>query len=309
MPQQRGIVIELQTELAPDLPDDHGRRERDPRRADQPGLQRRRRHARGRHADAAHPARGARPGAAACVVEVADTGIGMDEDTRRRCLEPFFTTKGERGTGLGLAMVYGMVQRHGAEIEIDSALGTGTTVRLRFRRPRRDPAGARAAGQRRSKRRRGCASCWSTTTRSCSSRCATRSRPMATSSSRRNGGAGGHRRVPRRARPAASPSPWSSPTSACRTSTGARSPAAVKEASPATPVILLTGWGQRLVAEGDVPAACRPRAEQAAEAARAARGAGGALPARRAGSSAGLRDLPEGGFPPAKRSHEGRTPP
>jgi len=65
-------------------------------------------------------------------VEVSDSGIGMDEQTRRRCLEPFFTTKGERGTGLGLAMVYGMAQRHGAVLEIDSKQGAGTTMRLRF---------------------------------------------------------------------------------------------------------------------------------------------------------------------------------
>ena len=65
-------------------------------------------------------------------LEVADTGVGMDEETRRRCLEPFFTTKGERGTGLGLAMVYGMVQRHSAELEIDSALHQGTTMRITF---------------------------------------------------------------------------------------------------------------------------------------------------------------------------------
>jgi CheY-like chemotaxis protein len=65
-------------------------------------------------------------------VEVLDTGVGMDEDARRRCLEPFFTTKGERGTGLGLAMVYGMVQRHSADISIESALGKGTRVQLTF---------------------------------------------------------------------------------------------------------------------------------------------------------------------------------
>jgi DNA-binding response OmpR family regulator/signal transduction histidine kinase len=66
-------------------------------------------------------------------LDVSDSGIGMDAETRRRCLEPFFTTKGDRGTGLGLAMVYGTVQRHGADLEIDSAPGRGTTVRLLFR--------------------------------------------------------------------------------------------------------------------------------------------------------------------------------
>ncbi|HEY4266481.1 MAG TPA: ATP-binding protein [Micropepsaceae bacterium] len=72
-------------------------------------------------------------------VEVIDTGVGMDEDTRRRCMEPFFTTKGERGTGLGLAMVYGMAKRHAAELEVESAPGAGTTIRLVF------PAAAQTA--------------------------------------------------------------------------------------------------------------------------------------------------------------------
>jgi signal transduction histidine kinase/ActR/RegA family two-component response regulator len=65
-------------------------------------------------------------------VEVCDTGIGMTEEVRARCLDPFFTTKGERGTGLGLAMVYGMAERHSAAIEIDSEAGAGTVVRLVF---------------------------------------------------------------------------------------------------------------------------------------------------------------------------------
>ena len=65
-------------------------------------------------------------------VEVCDTGVGMTEEVRARCLDPFFTTKGERGTGLGLAMVYGMAERHNAELEIDSELRAGTVVRLVF---------------------------------------------------------------------------------------------------------------------------------------------------------------------------------
>jgi len=66
-------------------------------------------------------------------VEVRDNGVGMDEKTRQRCLEPFFSTKAQRGgTGLGLAMVYGMTQRHDGTIEIDSAPGCGTCIRLTF---------------------------------------------------------------------------------------------------------------------------------------------------------------------------------
>ena len=77
------------------------------------------------------------------VLEVADTGVGMSEETRQRCLEPFFTTKGTRGTGLGLAMVYGTLQRHGGSIELRSAPGAGTQFILRF--PLRSPAAAAAA--------------------------------------------------------------------------------------------------------------------------------------------------------------------
>ena len=77
------------------------------------------------------------------VLEVADTGVGMSEETRRRCLEPFFTTKGTRGTGLGLAMVYGTLQRHGGSIDLRSAPGAGTRFSLRF--PLNSPALAAAA--------------------------------------------------------------------------------------------------------------------------------------------------------------------
>ena len=61
------------------------------------------------------------------MIEVADTGSGMTEEVRKRCLEPFFSTKGERGTGLGLSMVFGIVQRHGGKVDIRSKLGGGTT--------------------------------------------------------------------------------------------------------------------------------------------------------------------------------------
>lgn len=132
LPQQRGVAVELRTELADDLPGIMG--------------------AEGEIRDAltnlifnavdAMPDGGTLTVCTRAVaasdeirsvrIEVSDTGIGMDDETRRRCLEPFFTTKGERGTGLGLAMVYGMIQRHSAEFEIDSAVGRGTTMHVIF---------------------------------------------------------------------------------------------------------------------------------------------------------------------------------
>ena len=106
-----------------------------------------------------------------CVIlEVTDNGVGMDEETRRRCLEPFFTTKGDRGTGLGLAMVYGMAKRHSAGLDIDSKAGRGTTIRLTFRGGASRAPPVRAI-HRRCSPRAACASCWSTTIRRCWNRC------------------------------------------------------------------------------------------------------------------------------------------
>ncbi len=132
LPQQRGVMVDLRTELATALPDVMGA-ENEIRDALTNLIF---------NAVDAMPNGGTlmlrtrlmkrREDADDVVMEVTDSGIGMDEDTRRHCLEPFYTTKGERGTGLGLAMVYGMIQRHSAELQIDSAPGQGTTIRLIF---------------------------------------------------------------------------------------------------------------------------------------------------------------------------------
>jgi signal transduction histidine kinase/ActR/RegA family two-component response regulator/uncharacterized membrane protein affecting hemolysin expression len=132
LPQQRGVMVDLKTDLWDSLPEIMGA-EHEIRDALTNLIF---------NAVDAMPTGGTlsvrtrmvadRDGSERVLIDVTDTGIGMDEDTRRRCLEPFYTTKGERGTGLGLAMVYGMIQRHSAELEIESAAGQGTTVRLSF---------------------------------------------------------------------------------------------------------------------------------------------------------------------------------
>jgi signal transduction histidine kinase/ActR/RegA family two-component response regulator/HAMP domain-containing protein len=189
--------------------------------------------------------------AAAVCLEVSDTGIGMDETTRQHCLEPFFTTKGERGTGMGLAMVYGMAQRHSADLEIESAPGSGTTVRVMFPISLATDAPTSADAKDTSVR-------------------ALRillvdDDPLLLQSLRDTLVADGH-----------AVTATNGGTAGIETFTtarergesfdivitdlgmpyvdGRRVAAAIKAASISTPVILLTGWGQRLLDDDDVPA-------------------------------------------------------
>jgi signal transduction histidine kinase/CheY-like chemotaxis protein len=81
--------------------------------------------------DASHPLAGQLPLGRHVELSVADTGTGMDESTQRRVFEPFFTTKPVgKGTGLGLAVVYGIVQSHGGTISLHSRPGEGTRFSL-----------------------------------------------------------------------------------------------------------------------------------------------------------------------------------
>jgi signal transduction histidine kinase/ActR/RegA family two-component response regulator len=63
-------------------------------------------------------------------IAVSDTGMGMSQEIRSRAFDPFFTTKGKAGMGLGLAVCYGIIQRHGGSVVIESELGQGTTFRI-----------------------------------------------------------------------------------------------------------------------------------------------------------------------------------
>ncbi len=246
MPQQRGIVIDLRLELGQNLPAVAGI-ESEIREA---------------LINLVFNAVDAMPdggvltirtktsGETECVVEVADTGVGMDEETRRRCLEPFFTTKGERGTGLGLAMVYGVIRRHNAEIDMESAVGQGTTVRLRL------PVAVSKSNE--------------TTSAQLEPRpprlriLSVDDDPLLIKSLRDALEADGHAVV--------TASGGQEGIDAFRAAEerderfgvvitdlgmpyvdGRKVASAIKSDSPSTPVILLTGWGQRLIAEGDIP--------------------------------------------------------
>ncbi len=184
-------------------------------------------------------------------VEVSDTGVGMNEETRRRCLEPFFTTKGERGTGLGLAMVYGMAQRHGVELEIESVVGQGTTLRLSFAVSTAAEEGPRPF----------------VVQEPLPSRLhllVVDDDPLLLKSLQdtlegdghmvmaANGGQRGIE-VFEAAVQRGEPFAMVITDLGMPYIDGRRVAAAIKAAAPTTPVLLLTGWGERLEAEGDVP--------------------------------------------------------
>ena len=183
------------------------------------------------------------------VIEVVDSGVGMDEQTRRRCLEPFFTTKGERGTGLGLAMVYGIAERHGAQLDIESQPGRGTIVRLSFppleeaRANGAQPQAAHVGPQR---------------------ILIVDDDPLLLRSLRDALESDGHEVVAATGGQAGinafveshaegKPFPVVITDLGMPHVDGRKVASTIKASVPATVVLMLTGWGRRLVAEGDIP--------------------------------------------------------
>lgn len=182
-------------------------------------------------------------------IEVIDSGMGMDEDTQRRCLELFFTTKGERGTGLGLAMVYGMARRHNAELEIESAVGKGTCMRLRFGAAPDDTTTPAISAERRATKNLRILIVDDDPVLLKSLRDTLEEDGHAITTA--NGGQEGIDLFVASSK--------QQPFDVVITDLGMpfidgrKVASEVKAVSPATPVVMLTGWGQRLISDGEKP--------------------------------------------------------
>ena len=187
----------------------------------------------------------------AVCIEVGDTGIGMDELSRQRCLEPYFTTKGEGGTGLGLTMVSLTMRRHGGAVEIDSLLGQGTRMRLIFPVPKTTlpcPTGQPAAALHRAPMRLLLIDDDPTMLRSLSDILGEEGHQVHASKGGREGVEAFAAAVER-----------VEPFDAVITDLGMpdmdgrRVAQAIKAQSPSTPVLMLTGWGRRMQDDGEHP--------------------------------------------------------
>jgi CheY-like chemotaxis protein/anti-sigma regulatory factor (Ser/Thr protein kinase) len=187
----------------------------------------------------------------AVFVEVADNGAGMDEETRRRCLEPFFTTKGASGSGLGLAMVYGMAERHSARVDIHSERGRGTQVRLLFPIQERDAFVAEATAtlpELMAPLRVLIVDDDPAILRSLRDVLELDGHGVVTAN-------GGQEGIDAFRAAAARGEPFDLVVTDLGMPfvDGRKVAEAIRERSPTTPIILLTGWGQRLISDGEIP--------------------------------------------------------
>ncbi|OWQ90684.1 hypothetical protein CDN99_10860 [Roseateles aquatilis] len=296
MPQQRGAVIRLRTELSPGDPEVLGT-DSELREAminlifnavdampDGGDLT-----LRTGTVDGPVPGGTGTGTGAVVMLEVIDNGAGMDEATRRRCLDPFFTTKGERGTGLGLAMVYGIAQRHGADLEISSEVGQGTRVALRFAAPSPDSGAMPASVEPDEKPpplRVLLVDDDPLLLRSLQETLEADGHAVSTA----NAGQAGIDAFRDAARRDGGFQVVVTDLGMPHVD-GRQVATAVKTASPGTPVILLTGWGQRLIDDDDIPRhvddvlAKPPKLRELRRA------------LRRAAQAAASRPVPEGGEP------------
>jgi signal transduction histidine kinase/ActR/RegA family two-component response regulator/putative methionine-R-sulfoxide reductase with GAF domain len=249
MPQERGITIDLETDFAEDLPPVMGN-EAEIRQAVTNLIL---------NAVDAMPDGGVlsvRTGMAVgapprVVLKVSDTGVGMDEETQRRCFEPFFSTKGERGSGMGLATVYGTMQRHDGDVEVESAPGEGTTMRLLF--PVREVTGrdeVREGVAPPSPLRILCVDDESRVRQALQEALEGKGHAVELA----DGGESGLAAF-RAARRKGQPFDVVITDLGMPYVDGREVARSVKREAPETPVILLTGWGKRLSAQNDVPEA------------------------------------------------------
>ena len=173
---------------------------------------------------------------------VMDTGVGMTEAVRKKAFDPFFTTKGIQGSGLGLSVVYGIMERHGGRIEVNTTPGHGTTVTLLF-------AAAVTPGQ-----------ATSPPARAATHRISRRvllvdDEPTVRQTIAELLRAAGHTVIEAENGPAGLGALKSSPVDLVLSDlgmpemTGWDVARAIKATTPTTPVILLTGWGDQLVGE------------------------------------------------------------